>query len=416
MPRLTPVTRRPRKPYRLLKPREAWSAEEHERFVEALELYERDWKRIEQYIGTKSVVQIRSHAQKYFLKLQKSNQGSRIPPARKRRTRGTLGGAVDAVDGSDVGTVSSSGSGAAPQSAAPGAAVGGKSAGAGPVAAGPTGAGWCPVASSAASSGPPDGVAAEGAEQVGALATESAVCLGPAAGASVGRVYSSQGNGRDRAQGSLRARMGLPDYSSRAPLSVDGAGVARARSTKDVVAWSGLVAETPEPRSGVRDWSRDLMLDAEHALCALSSAPAVACPSASQGRPSRFPSDVEQTVGSGPDFGSIYSFLARVLECPGDIVGQRLASGCGGTPFRDAEDRQTPAGCGPDLVAFSRGSESGTVPWKELYIELKPLERDIVHTLMRHLCRNLMEGERVRNALCDFREALSAGSTDRGAR
>eukprot|EP00189_Rhodosorus_marinus_P013666 CAMPEP_0184746584 /NCGR_PEP_ID=MMETSP0315-20130426/9110_1 /TAXON_ID=101924 /ORGANISM="Rhodosorus marinus, Strain UTEX LB 2760" /LENGTH=278 /DNA_ID=CAMNT_0027219225 /DNA_START=334 /DNA_END=1170 /DNA_ORIENTATION=+ len=74
-----------RKPYTITKNRENWSQDEHERFVEALRLYKRDWKQIESHIGTKNVIQIRSHAQKYFLKVQKNNTGEHVPPPRKRR-------------------------------------------------------------------------------------------------------------------------------------------------------------------------------------------------------------------------------------------------------------------------------------------------------------------------------------------
>ncbi len=47
-----------RKPYTLTKQRESWSAEEHERFIKALQLYNRDWKKIESHVGTKTVVQV----------------------------------------------------------------------------------------------------------------------------------------------------------------------------------------------------------------------------------------------------------------------------------------------------------------------------------------------------------------------
>ncbi|KAJ1395982.1 SANT/Myb domain [Sesbania bispinosa] len=74
-----------RKPYTITKSRESWSEEEHDKFLEALQLFDRDWKKIEDFVGSKTVIQIRSHAQKYFLKVQKSGTAAHVPPPRPKR-------------------------------------------------------------------------------------------------------------------------------------------------------------------------------------------------------------------------------------------------------------------------------------------------------------------------------------------
>ena len=57
-----------------------WSAQEHARFVDGLEKYgRRKWIRIAEHVGTRTVIQVRSHAQKYFKKLRRAAQ----PPPRK---------------------------------------------------------------------------------------------------------------------------------------------------------------------------------------------------------------------------------------------------------------------------------------------------------------------------------------------
>lgn len=74
-----------RKPYTITKSRESWTEQEHDKFLEALQLFDRDWKKIEAFVGSKSVIQIRSHAQKYFLKVQKTGNGEHVPPPRPKR-------------------------------------------------------------------------------------------------------------------------------------------------------------------------------------------------------------------------------------------------------------------------------------------------------------------------------------------
>nr|GMC68464.1 protein REVEILLE 6 isoform X2 [Ipomoea batatas] len=128
-------TKKVRKPYTITKSRESWTEPEHDKFLEALQLFDRDWKKIEAFIGSKTVIQvvfsplvvqkkknhfilitacflfisilhyhlfsthsvllesltihlllqIRSHAQKYFLKVQKSGTNEHLPPPRPKR-------------------------------------------------------------------------------------------------------------------------------------------------------------------------------------------------------------------------------------------------------------------------------------------------------------------------------------------
>ncbi|KAK7349486.1 hypothetical protein VNO77_06890 [Canavalia gladiata] len=78
-------TKKVRKPYTITKSRESWTEQEHDKFLEALQLFDRDWKKIEAFVGSKTVIQIRSHAQKYFLKVQKNGTSEHVPPPRPKR-------------------------------------------------------------------------------------------------------------------------------------------------------------------------------------------------------------------------------------------------------------------------------------------------------------------------------------------
>jgi len=51
-----------------------WTHEEHQLFLQGLKLHGKDWKKVSEMIETRTVVQIRTHAQKYFQKVEKAKQ------------------------------------------------------------------------------------------------------------------------------------------------------------------------------------------------------------------------------------------------------------------------------------------------------------------------------------------------------
>lgn len=54
-----------------------WSSAEHARFINGLELYgRRKWQKIAELVGTRTTVQVRSHAQKYFKKIRKEQEAA----------------------------------------------------------------------------------------------------------------------------------------------------------------------------------------------------------------------------------------------------------------------------------------------------------------------------------------------------
>eukprot|EP00177_Eucheuma_denticulatum_P000448 GFKZ01000781.1.p2 GENE.GFKZ01000781.1~~GFKZ01000781.1.p2 ORF type:complete len:833 (+),score=105.79 GFKZ01000781.1:243-2501(+) len=62
-----------------------WTADEHKRFLEGLQLYgHKDIKAISRHVGTRSATQVRTHAQKYYLRIErervKAEQEGKPPP------------------------------------------------------------------------------------------------------------------------------------------------------------------------------------------------------------------------------------------------------------------------------------------------------------------------------------------------
>lgn len=84
-----PTTQPARKPYSRAKDRKSrkesvasntgpdgkkngrWSMMEHVRFLEALKNYGKNWKKVEDYVATRTSTQARSHAQKFFANIIK---------------------------------------------------------------------------------------------------------------------------------------------------------------------------------------------------------------------------------------------------------------------------------------------------------------------------------------------------------
>lgn len=80
-----------------------WTREEHDIFLKGLELHGKEWKKIADLIKSRTVVQIRTHAQKYFQKVAKHTGGPVMstskkeiivkPPTRKKRSDKDASGA-----------------------------------------------------------------------------------------------------------------------------------------------------------------------------------------------------------------------------------------------------------------------------------------------------------------------------------
>ena len=55
-----------------------WTEDEHQKFLEGLKLYGKNWKLVGLRVGTRNATQARSHAQKYFAKLERMKIPSEV--------------------------------------------------------------------------------------------------------------------------------------------------------------------------------------------------------------------------------------------------------------------------------------------------------------------------------------------------
>ena len=50
-----------------------WAASQNDRFMTAIEKYGRNWSEVQKKVRTRSIAQVRSHAQKIFLNMSKED-------------------------------------------------------------------------------------------------------------------------------------------------------------------------------------------------------------------------------------------------------------------------------------------------------------------------------------------------------
>lgn len=62
-----------------------WTKQEHEMFLKALRKFGKEWKKVAAMVKTRTVVQTRTHAQKYFQKLQKLQQTGEVRAQYKKK-------------------------------------------------------------------------------------------------------------------------------------------------------------------------------------------------------------------------------------------------------------------------------------------------------------------------------------------
>jgi SHAQKYF class myb-like DNA-binding protein len=67
-----------------------WTRDEHQKFLAALNLYGKEWKKVAAHVRTRTVVQTRTHAQKYFQKMFKTGEKG-FDASQEKRMSGVKG-------------------------------------------------------------------------------------------------------------------------------------------------------------------------------------------------------------------------------------------------------------------------------------------------------------------------------------
>lgn len=75
------------------RPRNWWTEDEHKKFLELVPKLQRNWKDYTVHLPNRNVQQIRSHAQKYFLGIQRDPEYKMYSGMKKRKTSSTTSSA-----------------------------------------------------------------------------------------------------------------------------------------------------------------------------------------------------------------------------------------------------------------------------------------------------------------------------------
>jgi SHAQKYF class myb-like DNA-binding protein len=84
-----------------------WTADEHERFLEGFRIHGHKWKRVQQVVRSRSVTQVRTHAQKYLLKVaklkaEKKQSGKSVDMVTLAAEQPNVAASTESVDGNDT--------------------------------------------------------------------------------------------------------------------------------------------------------------------------------------------------------------------------------------------------------------------------------------------------------------------------